>query len=330
MKKILSLILAAILLTTASAALAGGEPDALDAFTALTGTAIDPTAAVTSEQYLDKVMNDEYAAAPADMAAAQKMAPELRGLSAVTTKDIAVYAVDKSLPAAQVRNKYFRSLANVLSAEIMVNPASEESYKNIQTILSLFLSGDADNLTKSTRDAVRTSITPAQAKEIAKGYGVSEDFVEFVVMNDNWNDDDWTNDSSWKKEPTYTNWNTDDRYDSLEDYVDTDGIKDNSVDYNTPNTPNNTPDVNTPNTPDVKTPDTPETKKTTTTTTTTTKRNTPDTPDRNTPDTPEVKKSTTSKSTSATKRNSPNTPDKNSPNTPDRNTPNTPDKNSRD
>jgi len=250
MKKILSLILSAILLTTASAALAGGEPDALTAFTALTGTAIDPNAAVTSEQYLDKVMNDEYLTAPADITAAQEMAPELPGLSAVTTKDIAVYSVDKNLPAAQVRNKYFRSLANVLSAEIMVNPASEDSYKNIQTILSLFLGSDADNLTKSTREAVRTSITPAQASEIAKGYGVSKDFVEFVVMNDNWNDEDWTNDGSWKKEKTYTNWNTDDRYDSLEDYVDTDGIKDNSVD--------NTPDVNTPNTPDRNTRNAPD------------------------------------------------------------------------
>ena len=321
MKKILSLILSAILLTTASAALAGGEPDALTAFTALTGTAIDPNAAVTSEQYLDKVMNDEYLTAPADITAAQEMAPELPGLSAVTTKDIAVYSVDKNLPAAQVRNKYFRSLANVLSAEIMVNPASEDSYKNIQTILSLFLGSDADNLTKSTREAVRTSITPAQASEIAKGYGVSKDFVEFVVMNDNWNDEDWTNDGSWKKEKTYTNWNTDDRYDSLEDYVDTDGIKDNSVD-NTPdvNTPN-TPDKNTPNTPDRYTPDTPQVKKSTATTT---KRNSPNTPDRNTPNTPDRNTPNTPD------RNTPNTPDRNTPNTPDRNTPNTPDRNSRD
>lgn len=321
MKKILSMILAAILLTTASVALAGGEPDALDAFTALTGTAIDPSAAVTSEQYLDKVMNDEYMPAPTDIAAAQEMAPELSGLSAVTTKDIAVYAVDKNLPAAQVRNKYYRSLANVLSAEIMLNPASEDSYKNIQTILSLFLGSDADGLTESTREAVRTSITPAQANEIAKGYGVSKDFVEFVVMNDNWNDEDWTNDSTWKSEKTYTNWNTDDRRDSLEDYVDTDGIKDNSLDYNTPdkNTPN-TPDRNTPNTPDKNTPNTPDVKKTSTTSVT--RRNSPNTPDKNTPntpDTPQMKKSTTSKSTSSTKRNSPNTPDRNTPNSPDRN-----------
>lgn len=315
MKKMLSLILAAILMTASAAALAGGEPDALDAFTALTGTAIDPNAAVTSEQYLDKVMNDEYAAAPTDMAAAQKMAPELPGLSAVTTKDIAVYSVDKSLPAAQVRNKYFRSLANVLSAEIMVNPASEENYKNIQSILSLFLSDDADNLTKSTRAAVRTSITPAQTKEIAEGYGVSKDFVEFVVMNDNWNDDDWTNDNGWKSDSTYTNWNTDDRYDSLEDYIDTDGINDNSVDPNSQDadsvnvrTPDNTPDRNTPNdkTPDVKTPDTPETKKAATTTTRkntpdTPDRNTPNTPDRNTPDTPETKKSSSSSSSKTSK-----------------------------
>lgn len=287
MKKILSLILAALLLTTASAALAGGEPDALDAFTALTGTAIDPTAAVTSEQYLDKVMNDEYLTAPADITAAQEMAPELPGLSSVTTKDIAVYAVDKNLPAAQVRNKYYRSLANVLSAEIMVNPASEDSYKNIQTILSLFLGSEADGLTESTREAVRTSITPAQANEIAKGYGVSKDFVEFVVMNDNWNDEDWTNDSSWKKETTYTNWNTDDRYDSLEDYVDTDGIKDNSLDYNTP-------DKNTPNTPDRNSPNTPD-------------RNSPNTPEYNSPNTPEY--------------NSPNTPERKSPDTPERKSP---------
>lgn len=292
-KKILSLILTGILMTTASAALAGGQPNALDAFTALSGMEVTAGSAVTSEQYLDKVMNDEYMTVPADAAAAQKLAVELPGLSSVTTKDIAVYSVDKNLPAAQVRNKYFRSLANVLNAEIMVNPASEENYKNIQTILSLFLGDEEDALTQNTREAVRSFITPEQANEIAKGYGVSKDFVRFVVMNENWKDDDWTNDGNWRDDVALNeHWSTDDRYDSLEDYVDTDGIDNNSL--NTPNTPNSV-DVNSPNTPEYNSPNSPE-------------YNSPDTPDRNTP----------------------NTPDRNTPNTPDRNTPNTPDRNSRD
>lgn len=333
-KKIMSLILAALLLTAACTAVAEGTGTALDAFAALTGTAVGATVTATSEQYLDKVMNDEYTPAPENLEAAKKMAPELPGLSAVTTKDIAVYAVDKTLPAAQVRNKYFRSLANVLRAEIMVNPASEENYKNTQTILSLFLDEGDDNVSRMTREAVRDSITPTHAKQIAEEYKIPESFVEFIVMDDKWSDEDWTNDNSWKSNTSTAaknGWNSANTFDSLENYVDTDGDNyntPNSPDRNTPNTPDkntpNTPDKNTPDkyTPDRNTPNTPQPKKTTSSGKTTSKtsskartpdRNTPNTPDRNTPNTPD--------------RNTPNTPDRNTPNTPDRNTPNTPDRN---
>lgn len=315
MKKIMSIVLTALLLSVSLTAMAGGEPaTALDAFATITGEELALGAVqLTSDEYLDKVMAGGYSPAPADMEAGEKMAPELAGLSSVTTKDIAVYATARNLEAAQVRNAYFKALANVLRAEIMVNPASEENYKNVQTILTLFLNQDNDALVKTSKDAVRSTITKAQTQLIAEQYSIPSSFVEFVVMDDNWEDESWQNDNAWREDTGLTAWNTDDRYDSLDDYRDTDGI-DNTPDYNTPdyNTPDkNTPDKNTPdNTPDYDTPAArnTSTKPASTKAATTTKYNTPDnTPDYNTPDK--------------------NTPDKNTPdNTPDRNTPdNTPD-----
>ncbi len=295
-KRMLTIALAAMMLFGGVAAFAAtNDTSALDAFATIAGKTVETGAiGMTSDDYLDQVMEDLYASAPADKTAAAKMAPALDGLSGVTTKDIAVYAATKQLPAEQVRNKYYRSLANVLKAEIMINPAVEENYKNIETILSLFLSTDQDNLTKVSRDAVRSSITKAHTQTIAQGYNVPQSFVEFVIMDDSWNDDNWENDSQWR---TTSNWNTDDLTpDSLDDYVNTRNTPNTPNDVNTPNTPN---DVNTPNTPDYNTPDrnTPD-------------YNTPNTPDYNTPNTPDY-----------------NTPDRNtpnSPNTPRRNTLNTP------
>ena len=229
MKKKMMLMLAAALLLTCAGAYAENTTEALKAFSALTGTNVTlDTAARTTDEYLDKVMAGDYLAAPVDDAAAYRLALELSGLSSVTTKDIAVYAAAKQLPAAQVRNLYFRSLANVLRAEIQINPASEEEYKNIQVILSLFLDESNDNVTRTSREAIRKTITTDHAKKIAQGYNLPQSFVEFIVMDDNWDDDNWENDNSWQ---AGSDWNTDDLYDdSLEDYIDTDGVAGNSID----------------------------------------------------------------------------------------------------
>ena len=344
MKKFLSILMTAILATAALGAAAEGQtadaakmPEAIEAFVSLTGVTIEE-ASVNSDKYLDKVMDGSYQPAPADLAAAQKLAPELPGLSAVTTKDIAVYAVAKQLAPAQVRNAYFRSLANVLKAEIMVNPASEERYKNIQVILSLFLEDESGSIGDTSRAAIRETITKDHVRQIAKEYNLPQGFVEFIVMNDNWDDDDWTNDDDWKKDSDLPEWDTDDRYDdSLEDYVDTDGIDDNSTDLSSQDENSldmksfdvssldknsldvnsadrnsmdvNTPDYNSPASPDYNSPASPD-------------YNSPATPDYNSPATPDYN------SPASPDYNSPASPDYNSPATPDYNSPATPDYNS--
>lgn len=255
MKKRLMFLAATMLLAICTNAFAENTTAALEAYSALTGMNVTlATVARTTDEYLDKVMAGDYLKTPATQDEADQLALELSGLSAVTTKDIAVYAAAKQLPAAQVRNQYFRSLANVLRAEIMVNPASEEDYKNIQAILSLFLDESDDNLTRTSREVIRKTITSEHAKTIAHSYSLPASFVEFIVMDDDWDDDSWENDNTWQ---AGSDWNTDDLYaDSLENYIDTDGVTgnsvDNSVDYASPasvdySSPEyHTPDYNTP------------------------------------------------------------------------------------
>ena len=117
MKKLITLALA-LILTLAASLSAAAESSALDAFRQLTGEDAGQTSgtAKTSEQYLNEVMQGNYASAFLDTATAQTAAGELDGLSAVTTQDIAAYAAAHGLSVAQVRNAYYRALANVLRA----------------------------------------------------------------------------------------------------------------------------------------------------------------------------------------------------------------------
>lgn len=219
------------LLVACTGAYAENTTDALKAFSSLTGMNVTlEVMARTTDEYLNKVMAGDYLVEVSEETIAAKMALELSGLSAVTTKDIAVYAAAKQLPAAQVRNLYFRSLANVLRAEMMVNPASEEAFRNVQVILSLFLEDNNDNESRSSRAAIRKTITTEHAQTIADTYQLPEAFIEFILMDENWDDDDWKNDNNWQ---AGSDWNTDELFDdSLEDYISTDGIEGNSLDQN--------------------------------------------------------------------------------------------------
>ena len=203
MKKKFAMILALVLALASVAAFAEGS--ALEAFRQLTGQdttlAQDEQAPVTfktSEDYLDEIMAGAYATPAADQAAAASLAPALSNLSAITMQDIASYAAGHALSVAQVRNAYYRALANVLRAEILVNPASEERYKNVQVILSLFLdTDDGDAAAEAEREAIRLSMTRETAQSIASDYNLPADFVEFIIMDDDWDDDDWENDDDW-------------------------------------------------------------------------------------------------------------------------------------
>ena len=196
------IVMLAFLLTLSVALTAAAEGDALDAFRQLTGEDAagvqSATTSMTHEQYLDEVMAGAYSIAFANADGAQRIAPALDDLCAITAQDIAAYAAARGLSVAQVRNAYYRALANVLRAEIMVNPASEERYRNVQVILSLFLDPDDDPANESSRDAIRHSMTPEHAATIAADYNLPTGFVEFIIMDDDWNDDDWENDGDWE------------------------------------------------------------------------------------------------------------------------------------
>ncbi len=203
MKKLLCLIAALLMLCTCATAESHGS--ALDAFYSLTGTKATPEVPIkTSAEHLADIMSGAYTDVPADPIEAVTVAAALESLTAINSKDIAAYASQHALAVEQVRNAYYRSLANVLRAEIMVRPASEERYKNIQVILSLFLEKNAPTETEqATRQAIRKSMTPRHAATIAQEYQLPAEFVEFVIMDEQWDDDRWENDDDWKAE---TDW----------------------------------------------------------------------------------------------------------------------------
>jgi len=193
MKKILLFALALVMTLTAASA-----ETALDAFNALAaGTTNDTFFA--AETLLDDVMAEAYVFHQLTDDDAARIAPDLTRLSEITSKDIAAYAADKDYYVGQVRNAYYRALAAALSAEIRVNPASEEKYQNIQLILSLFLKDSDDAESEASRDAIRRNMTRDHARTIASDYNLPTSFVEFIIMDDDWNDDLWDNDKDWIK-----------------------------------------------------------------------------------------------------------------------------------
>ncbi len=202
MKKLFT-ILAALILTFAMALCAVAESSALDAFRHLTGQDVlseeqKPIAVKTGVQYLDEVMSGAYSVVDSGVAGMQDVAATLEGLSAITTQDLAAYAAARGLTVRQVRNAYYRALANVLRAEINLNPGSEERYRSVQVILSLFLNDDDIPANEEARIAIRRSMTPDYAAGIAEDYDLPTDFVAFIIMDDDWDDDDWENDDDWE------------------------------------------------------------------------------------------------------------------------------------
>ena len=131
----------------------------------------------------------------------------------ISTRDIAAFASANQYPVRQVRNAYYKALANVFHAEVLRNPASEEQYRNVQVLLSLFLEDDA-TADSASREAIRNSMNATNAAVIAAGYGLPAGFVEFVVMDENWDDDSWENDDDWR---AAVGWDDDDIYEDSND-----------------------------------------------------------------------------------------------------------------
>ena len=185
---------ALLLLLMGSVRAMAESKSALDAFQELVNSQTQEDPSDPAAGLLGQIMAGKYAAVPADMQAAAEMAQDLDPLCGITNKDLAAFAAENEMSLIQVRNAYYTALAHVLEAQIRVNPSSVEKYANIQTILLLFLKEDTNSMTAedvAAKKQIRESLTSAQAQEIADVYDVPDSFVEFVILNPDWQDPHW-------------------------------------------------------------------------------------------------------------------------------------------
>ena len=116
MKKLFSLLLALLFICTTIPAFSSEDPR------------VDEINAA-----LDEVMRGTYAYAAGNRTAAEAMAPQLKVLSEITSKDLSVYAVDRKLDTVQVQNAYYTALANTLEAQLLLDPASASQYASVRS-----------------------------------------------------------------------------------------------------------------------------------------------------------------------------------------------------
>ena len=195
MKKLLAVLTGGIMLVILTQIVSAETMTALEAFESLLNADEAPLQQDrTADDYLDAIMAGSYDAVPPDALEAQRFAGDLDPLCRITNRDIAAYASFHDLKMAQVRNAYYKALANVLKTEIELFPASEEKYRSAQTILALFIDSDDE----PTKKAVRAKMTLENSRRLATQYNLPGSFVEFVVMDANWNDTSWENDNDWR------------------------------------------------------------------------------------------------------------------------------------
>ena len=193
-------------------ALAEEAPSSVAAYWALVSGS--PVAAQTSERaefkLLEQVMNGVYSdGSLADTAHAQALASAMPLLAQLPQDEITAFANAYQMDEQAVRHAYYQALANALKAEIHLNPASEERYRNIQILLDLFLSDEDGDDDDAERETIRGLITPQQVKTISEDYGLPSGFVTHIVMDDDWDDDDWDDDDDWRDDDRYDDWDDD-------------------------------------------------------------------------------------------------------------------------
>jgi len=184
-RRILTMFLVAALVTLGWA---GAEQDALDAFHALLQTP-EEAENQTAVELLDALMEGRFDTSDEGAVAA---------LAGITGRDIAAYGSARDLPAGQVRNAWYKALANALDKRAALDPEAGAQYKNAMTILSVFLKLD-DAAQADQREAIRSQMNPEAVQRIAVQTGLPESFVEFIIMNPDWKDDSWENDEDWRR-----------------------------------------------------------------------------------------------------------------------------------
>jgi len=185
MRKLVILVLVAALLILGCAE---AEQAALDAFHALL-EAPEEAENRTSDEQLEALMTGGFDASDEGAVTA---------LAGITDRDIAAYASEHALPAGQVRNTWYKGLADALSKRAALEPEGEVRYKNAMTILSLFLEMDG-GAEEAQREAIRSQMNPEAVQRIAGQTGLPESFVEFIIMSPDWNDESWENDEDWRQ-----------------------------------------------------------------------------------------------------------------------------------
>lgn len=172
MKKTMLFALSALLIAALTLP-ALTEQSVLDSFNTLSaGSVMNPNAA-----YLSKTMGGAYDLATLDANTAASLAPELPRLSAITVGDPALYAAANNMSIVQVRNAHYRALANVFHAEIITTPASGSEFRNVHSILSLFLKPAATETDRTERTAIRSGMSQSAAQSIADASCLPADFV---------------------------------------------------------------------------------------------------------------------------------------------------------
>lgn len=194
MKKIFLPVLVLVLVLAISGAAVAES--ALDSFNSLAASSA-LSFSFNSSDLLDGIMNGTYNAEGKDPDSTEQYASQLSAIASIKASEISSYAAAKNLPVAQVRNAYYRALANVLAADIEANPAFEKNHRDIQNVLSLFLDHAGDAASVSDRQTIRSSITRTNIEQIAEDYQLPVFFVEFLIMDENWHDDLWENDNDW-------------------------------------------------------------------------------------------------------------------------------------
>lgn len=191
-KKGLIAVLTAAFLLCAVVTAAGESVTALEAFESLMASqAQADLPQKTAGDYLGEILDGAFNASSMTETA---LADALEPLSAITNRDIAACASARGLKAAQVRNAWYKALAGALRADIGLHPVSEEGAVSAQTILSLFLTPGKE----AEKAQIRGRMSREGCAAIARTYQLPEAFVNFLIMDEHWDDDSWENDNAWK------------------------------------------------------------------------------------------------------------------------------------
>ena len=122
-------------------------------------------------------------------------------LCSLTDTDLTGFASLYELPPAYVRNTYYKALACVLQQFLTENPDADPKYQDLESILSLFLISDAsdsaDMQSRSVMQTIRSGMTTSCSAQIADAFDLPPTFVEYIIMEEDWHDQDWKKASDW-------------------------------------------------------------------------------------------------------------------------------------